>query len=207
MNFLKLAHIGWPALVTAMAASACSGNPAPPPQAFVYALVQNGTTPNVNDSAVCGESGAVYLALGNATSPKPTPVADGATYAGGKAAVSCTVDGSGGGFQVQLSVVFNGQNGGSIAIEGHVDGASGGGGIHGGFTQQGQSFTQNDCNITYTYNNMPLSGASLPAQGRIWGHIDCPNAVVQGQYVTLPDGTSVQRACDASADFYFENCD
>ncbi len=202
MNLLKLAHIGWPALLASMAASACSGNPAPPQSAFVYAFVE----PGLNDSGVCGESGAIYLALGSSTSPQPTAVADGASSKGGKASVSCSVDSNGGGYDIKLAATFTGPNGGSMFVSGHVDSSAGGSNINGSFTQQGQQFSENGCTITPEYNNSALPPSAYPQPGRIWGHIDCPHALVPGQYVTDSSGNSVQRSCDAWADFYFINC-
>lgn len=201
MNLLKLAHIGWPALLASMAASACSGTPPPPAKAYAYALVSQGS----ND-AVCGESGTIYLALGTATTPQPTPVADGASFAGGKATVNCTVSSGGGGYDIKLATTYNGPNGGSMFIQGHVDATAGGSNISGTFTQQGQTFAEDGCTITYSYNNSSLPPSAYPQPGRIWGNIDCPHALAPGQYVTDSAGNSVQRACDAAADFYFVNC-
>lgn len=169
----------------------------PPAQAFVYAVVEPGT----NDSAVCGESGTVYEALGSASAPLPVPVAD-----GGSTAIACRVDPAcGGGFDIELQATAIGVNGASLSIAGHIS-PTGGTGLSAMFTQQGQTFASSNCTFTLTYNNSPLPAGGAPAPGRIWGHIDCPSAVVNGQYVMLSTGMVVPRACDAWADVMFENC-
>src|SRR5579872_512820 len=67
-------------------------------------------------------------------------------------------------------------------------------------------FVDNNCTFTQTYNNNPLPQGGAPASGRIWGHIDCPNAVESGMFGVGIDGGVVLRTCEGSADFLFENC-
>jgi hypothetical protein len=92
----------------------------------------------------------------------------------------------------------------------HVQlGRGGGTGIQGGFTRAANgSFTGSNCSITFTYNGNPVPVAGSPvAAGRIWGHIDCPNAMQGGTVEIRADGSTTDRACDAQADFLFENCE
>jgi hypothetical protein len=42
--------------------------------------------------------------------------------------------------------------------------------------------------------------------GRIWGHIDCPDAMSSGQMMARADGGAMEASCPASADFLFEQC-
>jgi hypothetical protein len=53
---------------------------------------------------------------------------------------------------------------------------------------------------------VPSAVGSPVAAGRIWGHIDCPDAQDSSQHVTGPDGGQEAATCTASADFLFEGC-
>jgi hypothetical protein len=208
MNFLKLGNcVGGPVtLLAAMVANGCSGTPAPPPKAFVAGSVNAGTMAGVNDVGACGMSSPDQWNLGNAVSPEPTTKEDGSTQVGGSVHVSCRVQSSGSGYSIELSATLGGQYGGAMFLSGNVDASGNGTGLRGSFTTNMQTFLDQNCTVTPQYNGMDLPSYGKPASGRIWAHVDCQKAVVNGQFGQAPDGTAVPRACDATADFRFENC-
>lgn len=162
--------------------SGSSGAPAendggPPPDAFLEAVVGPGTLSGVNDPSACSMQADLSWQLGLAISPKPTTYSDGSTQAGG-----------------------------AVHIGAINPSASMSTGLRGVFSTMGQQFVDNDCTFTETYNNAPLPSGGQPAQGRIWGHVDCPNATVNGMFGVGVDGGPTPRTCEASADFLFENC-
>jgi hypothetical protein len=140
--------------------------------------------------------------------PKPSTVTSSDLQGAGTVTLDCRVDPSSSGFNIQLSAEVSGPNGGSLSAVGQVN-VSGGTGIQGGFTSAANgSFTGSNCSITFTYNGNPVPvGGSPVAAGRIWGHIDCPNAMQSGTSEISDDGSVTQHACDAQADFLFENCE
>lgn len=180
----------------------------PTPDAYVAAYVGPGT----GSTSVCGyASDQTFVQIGSTVQPKPSTVTSGDFEQGaGTVTLDCKVDpsGGGGGFNIQLSAEVGGPNGGSLTVVGNVD-VSGGTGIQGGFTSAANgSFTGSNCSVTFTYNGNPVPvGGSPVAAGRIWGHIDCPNAIEAGTVEIDADGGTTVRTCDAQADFLFENCD
>src|ERR1700722_6669608 len=177
-----------------------------PPDAFVATTVGGGATCDLPG----GDS--TFLSVGTAASGKPTTVTDQGTAANGAVTVDCTVTADGSGFDVILDVSVAGPNGGMINIasppgEGAVTSA-GGSGISASFTGDGGHgpYTAGDCTITFSYQGKPVPTSPPIAPGRIWGHIDCPDASAVGQGTVGPDGGSEAFTCPASADFLFENC-
>jgi hypothetical protein len=199
-----LRYASAPALFACIAAASCSST-APTPEAMVNETMSAGT--NIG----CPFQDESFARIGAPTSPNPQTVSDGDTYSGATVHVGCSVTPSGGGFDIQASASITGTNGGSLTITGHVD-STGGSGLHGGFTQNGQSYDQdNGCTVTYTMGNPPSpvppqGGGPAVAGGRIWGHIDCPMAVDTDRSAQLPDGGSGFATCEGSADFLFANC-
>jgi hypothetical protein len=167
------------------------------PDAFVMALVGAGTLAGVNDASACGQADLTWT-LGNPISPKPFAPLDGSSQAGGAVHVSCSVDASGAMFNVQLSAELDGSIGGTLVVTGAVDASGTGTGLSGSFTSMGQTFNDRDCTFSETYDGGPVPVGGQPAQGRIWGHVDCPHA--------SEPGGAMPRTCEASADFLFENC-
>jgi hypothetical protein len=212
LRILRLArHAGWPALLAACAAAtACSSNKTPVPQAFVAATVGVGPMSN---SKVCN-LGTVetWLDVGTAVGGQDTPdtQSDGSNESGGTVSVACTVAASGNGFDIDLVVSQGGLQGGSVTITspsgmGAVTQA-GGTGITGVFESETQGrYRETDCTIAFTYNGEPITSQTPIAAGRIWGHISCPTAQVSGQTVMVDGGTQDVQ-CDAEADFLFEQC-
>ena len=190
---------GWVALLGACGfAVACSNSSSPPADAFVAASV--GTGP-MSDSTMCplGGLAAAWLSVGTPTGGNPTTVQDGGNNGNGNVAVACKVTPSGNGFDIELSVDQSGTQGASMTITGSVDPTSGGTGITGTFTSysDGGPYTSNACVITYEYNMAAVPVSPPVAGGRIWGHIECPVAMLGGQ---------PGKQCDARADFLFEQC-
>jgi hypothetical protein len=149
-----------------------------------------------------------FVQIGSPPSPKPSTVTNGDFQQGaGSVSLSCKVDPSGAGFNIQLSAQIGEPNGGSLIVVGQVN-AIGGSGIQGTFlSAQNGTFVDQNCSFTFTYNMGPVPvGGSPVAAGRIWGHIDCPNAVESGTAEITADGAATERTCDAHADFLFENC-
>jgi hypothetical protein len=190
-----------------VAGDASSGDAsAPPADAFVSGVIGPGILSGVNDPPACGQ-GDLTWQLGSPLTPKPSTYADGSSLAGGAVHVTCRVDQTGCGFGIQLVAELDGMSGGTLFVSGTVGADGAGTGLGGTFTNQGQTFVDHDCTFTLTYNDGPVPAGGQPAQGRIWGHIDCPTAVDNGQLGLGPDGGAVPRTCDASADFLFENCE
>jgi hypothetical protein len=201
----------WLTLVAAAgAAVACSSNNTPPPDSF--ASITMG--PGAGDACPFASNVSGYLEVGTATADKPTTVADGAQSGdNGVASVTCTVHPQGNGFDIQLSVQVNGTYGGSLVITspqgmGAVT-ASSSSGITAAVSsvKEADSFSATNCTITYEYMGAAVPVSPPIAAGRIWGHLSCPQAVVQGgQMTTGPDGGPTTASCAAEGDFLFENC-
>ena len=182
------------------------GGTAPPADAFIAAVVGGGPdcpfpSPVTN-----------WLSVGTTTAAKPTTVVDQGSTGSGTACIDCTVHPEGAGFDIALSLSVAGDPGGSVTITspqgaGAVS-TSGGAGITASFydsTDPGP-FSSSSCTITFTYMGQPVPVSPAVAAGRIWGHIDCPDATESGQTAIGPDGGATARACAASADFLFEQC-
>ena len=194
---------GWLALLGACGfAVACSSNSTPPADAFVQASV--GTGP-MSNSSMCplGGVAAAWLNVGTAVADKPTTVQDGGNNGTGNVAVACKVTPSGNGFDIDISVAQDGSTGASMTITSPAGmGAvttSGGTGITATFTStvDGGPYSSNACVITYEYMMTTVPVDPPVAGGRIWGHIECPAALLSGQ---------PGKQCDARADFLFEQC-
>jgi len=186
-----------------MSCSSSGGTSLPPADVFVQASV--GTGP-MSDSTMCplGGVSAAWLNIGTATTGKPTTVQDGGNNGTGNVAVACKVTPSGNGFDIDLSVDQSGTQGASMTITspsglGAVDPTNGATGITATFTSysDGGPYTSNACVITFDYNMAPVPVSPPVAGGRIWGHIECPVAMLGGQ---------PGKQCDARADFLFEQC-
>jgi hypothetical protein len=204
MKVHVLSLLAWPSALALLASSACSGSPVPAAQAFVLASVQGGSMSGVNDTQVCGNSVGLQLQLGNAVEPMPVVVTDGTAQAGQRVHVTCKVDGSGT-FSIELSATVDGM--GSFFLTGsNVASAGTTSGLHGSYTNQGVTYADNSCQLSYSYGNNSVPAGGAPTSGRIWAHVDCETAKVNGLYSTLPDGTQVQRTCQLTADFLFQNC-
>jgi hypothetical protein len=170
------------------------------PDAFIAAYVGPGT----GSASLCGyRSNQPILQVGAATVPQPITFANGELQSGSATlSVSCTVDPNDGGFNIQLSAEIGGPDGSSVIVAGLVTSA-GGSNLQGTFTSAANgSFTDSTCAITFTYNGGAVPVVPPVAAGRIWGHIDCPDAT--GPISPLADGG--RTTCDAYADFLFENC-
>lgn len=207
----------FPALVVAALAAACSSTPATA-RAYVSAnIVQSNTAPGQCNLA--SSTQIMLIGQNNVLQPitdtNPKRISNGSQEAG-SVTVQCTVHPSGSGFHIAISSsVSNGisGSGGSMVITGNVTctpssngcAPNGGSGLTGTFDNAGITYTDTNCSISYTYGGNPilLQGPSADqhapqvAAGRIWGHIDCPNAVTE---------TGQSFTCDANADFVFENC-
>jgi hypothetical protein len=199
--------VAWAGLLAACgAAAACSSTNNPPPDAYMAAEVGGGPD--------CPFPSPVttWLPVGTDTADKPTTVTDQGSTASGTASIDCTVHPSGGGFDISLSVSVAGSPGGNVTIT-SPSGAgavttSGGTGITASFynsVDQGP-YSETNCTISYTYLGAPVPISPPIAAGRIWGHINCPDATSSGMTTTGPDGGATVRQCPASADFLFEQC-
>jgi hypothetical protein len=182
----------WFALLVCAGVSACS-SPAPTADAYVNANV-------VGSGATCNFTAAVPFAqIGMATgSAYPTTETSG----NGGTNVQCTVSQSGDMFSLNL---FATSYTGTLVVTGTASnaapGAMGSTSLTGTFesTMNGQ-YQGTNCTLTYTFGSG--ANAAVPANppiapGQIFGHIDCPNAQLNGDPMTV---------CDASADFLFQNC-
>jgi hypothetical protein len=192
--------------------SSGGGMPSAPPDAFVNAGVGGGSTCTGHPSL--GE----FFQLGTATAGHPDTVQDGGQDRNANVSVTCTVHPQGSGFDIALSAVTDGPNGGSLVItsppgRGAVT-TMPSSGISASFLGAGGVVYREDvgasdptgCTITYAYDpggsvggvagDSPVPVTPPIAAGRIWGHIKCPNAAA----------AAMGTACDAEADFMFEQC-
>jgi hypothetical protein len=200
-------------LLAAAGVTACSNSSNPPPDTFINAAVGGG--------AMCSayQSLQEWVQIGTATGGHPNTVNDGGQDRNANVSVDCTVHPQGNGFDIQLTAIEQGPEGGSLTItspsgQGTVttmtsSGVSasfvGKGGIN--FSENVSSTDTKGCTITYVYDpggsvggeagDTPVPVAPPIAAGRIWGHIHCPS-------VTEADQVGV--VCDAEADFIFEQC-
>jgi hypothetical protein len=130
----------------------------------------------------------------------------------GTVSVQCTVHPSGNGFDIALSIAVTGMPGGNVTITSPAGAGavttSGGTGITASFysTVDLGPYVSNDCTLAFTYGGQPVPISPSVAAGRIWGHIDCPDATNSGQMIVGPDGGPMAASCVASADFLFEQC-
>ncbi len=179
---------------------------APPADAFIAAEVGGGGgTCNLPSPDV------TWLPVGTATADKPTTVTSGGSTGTGTAKITCSVHPNGNGFDIDLSVTVAGTPGGNVTISSPAGAGavttSGGAGITASFTSGTMGpYSSSNCTLTFTYEGQPVPVSPAVAAGRIWGHIDCPDAVVAGQMTTGPDGGPTTVSCPASADFLFEQC-
>jgi len=177
-----------------------------PSDAFVAAQVGgSGDACNLT-SPVMG-----WLPVGMATANKPTTVTNGGSTGSGTATISCTVHPSGNGFDISLSVTVAGTPGGNVTITSRAGAGAvtmaGGTGISASFYSDDRGpYASDDCTLTFTYEGQPVPVSPAVAAGRIWGHIDCPDATENGMTTTGPDGGPTPVSCPASADFLFEAC-
>jgi hypothetical protein len=179
---------------------------APKPEAFVAGDIGPGNLLGVNDSAACGQ-GDLTWTIGNPVSPIPVVYSDASAQVGsGAVQISCWVDACGAGFSIQAAAELDGSNGGTLFVSGTVNPTGTSVGLSGSFSTMGQTFLDHDCTFTLTYNDAPLPANGQPAQGRVWGHLDCPHAADASQEGVGEDGSAITRTCDARADFLFENC-
>lgn len=172
----------------------------PVPDAFVSAYVGPGS----GGSAICGYAVAErFVQIGAGTIPQPVTFTIAELQSmPGTLSLSCKVDPSDSGFNVQLSAALGGPNGGSVSVAGLVT-TEGGHNIQATVTSAtGGSFTDANCSISFTYNGNLIPVMPPIAAGRIWGHLDCPEAKAPATPVT--DGGPA--TCDAAVDFLFENC-
>jgi hypothetical protein len=201
---------GWLALVVACAvSSACSNSTTVVPEAFIAATVG----PGQNGSACNLQSAAPWLKVGTPVGTPPMTEKNGTQLPGGAGTVqvTCTVATSGDGFDIALDATVGGESGGSLVISSPAGrGAvtqSGGTGITGAFGSPSGNYSEDDCTLTFTYENGKVPDQPPLAAGRIWGHISCPHAQQDGMMVKNPaDGGSETLQCDGEADFLFQEC-
>jgi hypothetical protein len=189
-----------------------SGNgTAPAPDAFLALTM--GAEPSTPRGTCILDGTQKLFTIGVATSPAPQRLRDGATAADGSPVkVACSVvPASGGAFDVSLSASLASPSGGTVAIAsppgaGAVT-TSGGQSLHAVFTTvEVGTYQETDCTLSYTYLGAPVPDTPSIAAGRIWGHLSCPHAILQGGHTAGPDGGFVAEECDAEVDLLFENC-
>jgi hypothetical protein len=201
MNFRLLRHAAWPALCFAALAGACNSKPATA-DAFVSASLQPGGAGKCS----LGFQTQIFE-VGVSTGTQPNTVQDGKSQAGAQVSVSCTVHPDNGGWDLSLFVELHDKGAMQLNSTSPVM-SSGGGGVIASFSRDvggaGQNYTANDCTISFKYMGENVPNAMPIADGRIWAHVSCPDAM--GNSMFLTDGGSASEECDAEADFLFENC-
>jgi hypothetical protein len=208
MTFRNGRQLVFPALVVAAVAAGCSAKPA---TAKAYVLANLSTS--LAHPGMCNFGSSmpiVEIGIFDKTMPltdsNPKRVNDGTTQQGrGGVTLDCTVHPSGSTFNVALSAQDEnttvGGGGGMTVTANGVDPSTGATNVTGNFSFGGVQYRDTNCTITYTFNGSQISlanNAPKVAAGRVWAHIDCPNASSQG--------SGQNNICDANADFVFENC-
>jgi hypothetical protein len=133
----------------------------------------------------------------------PVTQSDNSTQFDGNVTVNCSVTN---GFDVVLTGSLGGTMGGTLQISGTVSASSGGMNIVASFTQNGTSYSENDCSIVFTYEGGMVPTAPPIADGRIWAHLNCPSMVNPSTPKLLSNNMQVEETCDGQADFLFDNC-
>lgn len=145
----------------------------------------------------CRDSGSFTVGdFGNPGASKPSvPVPDQGAAGQGNATVGCSVTPSGTDeFTVDATVVLSGATGGLFTVKGKFKAQGEQTGINViTSTRSSNTYNQKDggCIVLYSEPGMGV------AAGRVWGSIDCPNAV---------NTSDDNRACRIVAQFRFENC-
>lgn len=203
MTFRDGRSLVFSAFVLAAVAAGCSSKPATA-KAYVNASLVQGS-----GGGTCnfGSRQSILMigtsSLGPLTDTNPERVDNGTTQAG-SVSLDCTVSPDGSNFNIEVSSSVKTQlsgGGGSMTVTGVVNPSTGGTGLHGTFAYGGVQYDDPNCTLVFTYmgNDITLQNdAPKVATGRIWGHVDCPNA--------SSSGSGQNFTCDASADFVFENC-
>jgi hypothetical protein len=193
MIFLRCATAGASALALA-ALFACSNNAPAVPQVYIQASLDPGSHP----SNICPLlASASSFTIGS----QGSPAQDGSSQNGAGVSVTCTVTPNADGtFNVTANAAVDGQSGGALYISGTFGAAPGPvSKITASFTQGGNTGAFKDvteCTVTY-------SGNQGVAAGRVWGNLECPNAVNMDKAVA---GTMGFWTCEGVAEFKFENC-
>jgi hypothetical protein len=147
--------------------------------------------------------------IGTATTPSPTPVANGSPWAGAWLGVSCTVSPVGSGFDLQAQVTTGSDR---ITItstpgQGAVTPSSGATAIQARFESGRRGiYSAQDCTIAFAYDGAPVPANPPIASGRIWAHLSCPDAQNSAIVIMMQDGSTTNETCDFEADFLFETC-
>jgi hypothetical protein len=214
-------HVVLVASATVVVTAAGCNNP-PPPAARVYMNSQLG--PGANPSSVCRFPTADWIVIGSSSinfdaghQRSITPVQDGDTYNGAAVSVTCTVQQSGSGFNLNLTTTLAGIQGGSVTITGYVSGDTSqpATGLRATFTRgdtgtfiEQASGDDPGCTIRYVNTQDPSSTDPFGvAAGRVWGFLSCPTAKKSGESSPNPDGGApIPRTCDGEAEFRFEEC-
>ncbi len=177
-------------VITLLSAGCDDPEPATPQVIFLSRFERGATN--------CRETGSIFEVgdFGNqAVEPKipVRPVKDGDEEGQGNVSISCAVTPAGPDeFNVNASVQLTGAKGGLFRISGRFK-ATGTQTANAVFARTGlPSYSQNDgkCTVEYTTQFQGV------AAGRVWGEVTCPNAEDPG----------AQVACEARAQFRFENC-
>jgi hypothetical protein len=199
------------ACAVAHASFGCSGNKPAKAQAYVSAAITAGN----NSVSLCGFSAdQTVVSVGTTVQfPKPmqlpvAPTSDGDFSPGsGTAHIQCSVSGGGNSFDITLSAAVDGM--GSFSVLGKVDGNANGTGVIANFAAQNNgAFRSSNCTVSPMFmgGSVPVSGSPVTG-GRIFAHIDCPDAMNMLQSGIADDGGITNKTCDAHADFLFQNCD
>lgn len=174
---------------------ACSDDDKATPQ-----VIFDGNITTGNHSATeCTETGGFTVGdFGNLAAQPPTgsaPVKDGDTFEGAKATVVCSVTSAGNEtFNVSATLDLSGSAGGVFRVDGQFKTTGQQTGIHAFFSRRfsGNAYDETDraCTVDFTTTYQGV------AAGRVWGQLNCPNAV----------NTAGDRTCAITSNFRFENC-
>jgi hypothetical protein len=160
--------------------------------------------PGTNPQSVCKLVTAPWLQIGTPTQS----VDDGASQGNETVSVTCAVQATNAGYDVQATTTLSGATGGSITLTGHFAGSGTESGLHAAFTRGDTgTFVENDCTAAYSDPSGASSDHGGIAPGRVWVFLHCPSAQKNSETVPNPDGgVPITRTCDGEAELKFENC-
>jgi hypothetical protein len=192
---VRSAAVGLTVIATSLLAASCSGGGNSPPQVWINAtLGPYSTGDHIN---TCPEQAPMtpFITAGGGSATSPNPTATGGVVQ----SIACVVEQSSGpdSFEVNLSVTTAG---GTVTIDGPMNFAPGAPTVQPNIKasfEGDQSLGETDCTVTFAPKGQGVFS------GKIWGMLNCPTMVPDGESVDGGMGTTI---CAGSAVFLFQFC-
>lgn len=175
-----------------LSAPGCSDDTPATPRVTLSADVSKGTY----TTAECPDSNPAFLTIGSFGNPNAVPaeqvrpIDDGAADQQGTVSISCSVVPTNDGFTVRATANLTGATGGAFRVEGFFKPGQDNSDITISLSHGGTTYSQNNCTASFT------EALQTVAAGRVWAVVTCDAAQAPG----------LQRTCETSTQFRFENC-